>query len=71
MCEGGIPEADVPPAILATARDRLDDLIADGLVTRADGRLAMTPQGRPFLRHLAACFDAYLKPSPARHSAAV
>ncbi|NMJ39956.1 oxygen-independent coproporphyrinogen III oxidase [Roseomonas sp. JC162] len=71
MCEGGIREADVPPAILATARDRLDDLIADVLVTRADGRLAMTPQGRPFLRHLAACFDAYLKPSPARHSAAV
>jgi hypothetical protein len=31
----------------------------------------MTDAGRPFLRHLAACFDAYLAPSPARHSAAV
>ncbi len=71
MCEGGIPEADIPADILAGSRDRLGDLAADGLVARRDGRLTMTPEGRPFLRHLAACFDAYLKPSPARHSAAV
>lgn len=71
MCEGGITEADVPAEVMAGADDRIEALVADGLVSRQAGRLAMTPAGRPFLRHLAACFDAYLKPMPARHSAAV
>lgn len=71
MCEGGIAEAEIPPAVLDGARERLDALEEDGLVARRAGRLAMTEAGRPFLRHLAACFDAYLAPMPARHSAAV
>ena len=71
MCDGGIPVAAVPPCVMAGAAPRIDALVADGLVARANGRIAMTQAGRPFLRHLAACFDAYLAPSPARHSAAV
>jgi hypothetical protein len=31
----------------------------------------MTAKGARFLRHLAACFDAYLAPAATRHSAAV
>lgn len=71
MCDGAIAMAEVPPAVLDTAAPRIEALIADGLVARAAGRLAVTATGRPFLRHFAACFDAYLTPSPARHSAAV
>ncbi len=71
MCEGEVPEAEVPAGIMATAEERLGLLVADGMVAREAGRIAVTPMGRPFLRHLAACFDAFLKPSPARHSAAV
>ncbi|MBR0670231.1 oxygen-independent coproporphyrinogen III oxidase [Neoroseomonas soli] len=71
MCDGAIGLAAVPPAVMATAAERLDGLIADGMVARQGGRLEATPAGRPFLRHFAACFDAYLAPSPRRHSAAV
>jgi oxygen-independent coproporphyrinogen-3 oxidase len=71
MCDGAIATDAVPPAVLDTAAPRIEALIADGLVARTAGRLAVTSTGRPFLRHFAACFDAYLAPSPARHSAAV
>jgi oxygen-independent coproporphyrinogen-3 oxidase len=71
MCEAWIEEAAVPRSVMATAGGRLKGLIADGLVRREAGRLAVTEAGRPFLRHFAACFDAFLAPSPARHSAAV
>jgi oxygen-independent coproporphyrinogen-3 oxidase len=71
MCDGAIAAEAVPAAIMATAADRLGGLIEDGLVAREPGRLVATAAGRPFLRHFAACFDAFLKPSPARHSAAV
>jgi oxygen-independent coproporphyrinogen-3 oxidase len=71
MCDGEIPADAVPAAVMAGAAPRIDALVADGLVARDAGRLVMTDAGRPFLRHLAACFDAYLAPSPARHSAAV
>jgi oxygen-independent coproporphyrinogen-3 oxidase len=71
MCEGAIEAAEVPPTVLEHAATRLDGLLADGLVARDGGRLVATTAGRPFLRHFAACFDAFLSPSPARHSAAV
>ncbi|MCA3415734.1 MAG: hypothetical protein INF84_14130 [Roseomonas sp.] len=61
----------VPADILASARPKLDPLIADDLVTEGAGRLAVTARGARFLRHLAACFDAYLAPAATRHSAAV
>jgi oxygen-independent coproporphyrinogen-3 oxidase len=40
---------------------RLDAMVGDGLVIRADdGSLAMTPLGRLFVRNVAMAFDAYL-----------
>lgn len=71
MCDHALGLALVPPDILAHARPRLVPLIADGLVVEGGGRLAMTEKGARFLRHLAACFDAYLAPAASRHSAAV
>jgi oxygen-independent coproporphyrinogen-3 oxidase len=71
MCDQALDLALVPPDILASARSKLDALITDGLVAEDAGRLAMTAKGARFLRHLAACFDAYLAPATTRHSAAV
>ena len=71
MCDEALDLALVPPEILASARPKLAALIADGLVAEGAGRLAMTAKGARFLRHLAACFDAYLAPAATRHSAAV
>lgn len=71
MCDGALPPGAVPPAVLQGAAPRLDALVAEGLVRRDAGGLALTERGRPFLRHLAACFDAYLAPQAGRHSAAV
>ncbi len=49
----------------------LEPLAADGVV-RIDGRrVTMTEQGRPFVRLVAAAFDAYLSREQARHSIAV
>jgi oxygen-independent coproporphyrinogen-3 oxidase len=71
MCDQALDLSRVPAEILASARPKLDSLIADGLVVEGAGRLAMTAKGARFLRHLAACFDAYLAPATTRHSAAV
>jgi oxygen-independent coproporphyrinogen-3 oxidase len=49
----------------------LNPLEAEGLV-RCDGkRIVVTEKGRPFVRLVAAVFDAYLPNSSARHSIAV
>jgi oxygen-independent coproporphyrinogen-3 oxidase len=71
MCDAALDTAALPRELLASAAGRLAELERDGLVRREAGRVAATPAGRPFLRHFAACFDAYLAPAPARHSAAV
>lgn len=56
---------------LLAALPKLTPLIADGLA-RLDGRrLAVTEAGRPFVRLIAAAFDAYLETGQARHSRAV
>lgn len=71
MCDAALDLDAVPPAVMETAAGRIEGLVADGLVRRDGARLAVTEAGRPFLRHFAACFDAFLAPSPTRHSAAV
>jgi oxygen-independent coproporphyrinogen-3 oxidase len=43
----------------------------DGVFVRQDDRYLVTAAGRPFVRSVAARFDAYLKTGTARHSAAV
>ncbi len=71
MCEGSLAVDAVPPAVMQDAAPRLQGMIAEGLLQRQGGRFTLTEFGRPFLRHFAACFDAYLAPQAGRHSAAV
>jgi len=51
--------------------DDMDDLAADGLITRDAMGITVTEEGRPFVRTVCARFDAYLKQGGARHSVAV
>jgi oxygen-independent coproporphyrinogen III oxidase len=56
---------------LAAERQRLGPLADDGLVILEDGRVSVTEAGRPFVRIVAAAFDAYLSRAAGRHSRAV
>jgi oxygen-independent coproporphyrinogen-3 oxidase len=49
----------------------LHALAEEGLVTIEGARIAVTPEGRPYVRIAAAVFDAYLAASQKRHSVAV
>jgi oxygen-independent coproporphyrinogen-3 oxidase len=49
----------------------LNQLQNDRLLTYADGKVALTPEGVPLARVVAAVFDTYLRDSTARHSVAV
>ena len=77
MCHGAV-DLDAtaarhhrPPDSLLAASDALDDMAQDGLI-KWDGRhIAVVPAARPLIRTIAAAFDAYLRPSPARHARAV
>jgi len=81
MCDFEVDLDDLAAAFavgreaFADAEARLAPLIADGLAERSGARLRATPQGRPYVRHLAACFDHYFKDparaGAARHSSAV
>jgi oxygen-independent coproporphyrinogen-3 oxidase len=71
MCDAAIDTAALPRAVMASAAARLAALEADGLVRRESGRVAVTEAGRPFLRHVAACFDVRLAAGRGRHSSAV
>ena len=59
------------PSELAPALERLDPLIEDGIATVEGLRVKMTSEGRPFLRLVAAAFDAYLETGVQRHARAV
>jgi oxygen-independent coproporphyrinogen-3 oxidase len=52
-------------------RAALAPLVAEGLVTVAGPRVAISDKGRPFVRLVASAFDAYLQQSRHRHSVAV
>jgi oxygen-independent coproporphyrinogen-3 oxidase len=49
----------------------LIQLQKDNLLTYADGKVLLIPEGVPLARVVAAVFDTYLRDSTARHSAAV
>ncbi|MFZ3180001.1 MAG: oxygen-independent coproporphyrinogen III oxidase [Methylocystis silviterrae] len=53
------------------AQASLDALADDGVIDLQGRRLAVTERGKPFVRLVAAAFDAYLQSAPARHSSAV
>ncbi len=59
------------PGALDPAIASLAPLVADGLATVTGRRIAATATGRPFLRLIAAAFDAYLGAGGVRHSRAV
>ncbi|MCU4161929.1 oxygen-independent coproporphyrinogen III oxidase [Acidiphilium sp. AL] len=50
---------------------KLESLAMDGLIRRDGSVISVTEAGRPFLRHVASCFDAYLDPETARHASAI
>ena len=50
---------------------KLESLATDGLIRRNGSVISVTEAGRPFLRHVASCFDAYLDPETARHASAI
>jgi len=61
-----------PTDALDDALDKLKALQKDGLVTLKGRKLKVVePEGRRFLRSVAACFDLHYKPSASRHSKAV
>ncbi len=60
-----------PVESLAQALPALAPFQADGLVQRAGWQLAMTEHGRPWVRSVAALFDAYHRPESGRHARAV
>jgi oxygen-independent coproporphyrinogen-3 oxidase len=55
----------------STELAELHPLAADGLVRIEGQRVTVTEEGRPFVRLVAATFDAYLAQARARHSIAV
>jgi oxygen-independent coproporphyrinogen-3 oxidase len=60
-------------AIIVFARelDALHSFVAGGVVAREGTRLTVAERGRPYLRPVAALFDAYLSAAATRHSRAV
>lgn len=60
-----------PVAAIANAYDALSELAEDGLVEVGADRLRVTAAGIPFIRSIAACFDAYLQPDTQRHARAI
>lgn len=65
----GAPSS-IADAILVTAKDTIAT-DADGFVEETADGFRVTPRGRPFLRSIAAQFDAYLATTRGRHSATV
>jgi oxygen-independent coproporphyrinogen-3 oxidase len=55
----------------AVELELLAPLAAQGIVDIAGERVAVTEAGRPFVRLVAAAFDAYLRHGAQRHSVAV
>jgi oxygen-independent coproporphyrinogen III oxidase len=71
MCDLALDFDTVPAAVLQSALPGLQALERDGLVRLAAAWLTVPDEARPFLRHVAACFDARLNTGKGRHSAAV
>jgi oxygen-independent coproporphyrinogen-3 oxidase len=77
MCDLAVDLAALPAgtphsaATFAHERADLDALAAAGLITIEGSRITVTEEGRPFVRLVAAAFDAYLAQSRSRHSIAV
>ncbi len=62
---------DMAANTLDDALEKLVPLQADGLVELAGRTVRVRPEGRIFVRNIAACFDTYWQASTGRHSRAV
>ncbi len=60
-----------PGSVIAGAHDALRELVDDGLVEVDAETIRVTAAGAPFIRSIAACFDAYLQPDTQRHAQAI
>ena len=77
MCNGDVDLDETaarhgrPASSLLAATPTLDSMAQDGIV-EWDGRSLHVPETmRPFVRNVAAAFDAYYQPGPGRHARAV
>ncbi len=77
MCDGSLDLAAAARAFgyadnwYAEEIPELLQMQEDGLLTYANGKLSLAPQGLPLARVVASVFDTYLRNSAARHSVAV
>jgi len=77
MCDGRVDlnataaRHGADPAPLRAAGPALAALAADGLVEWDGDRVTVRPEARPFLRNVAAVFDAYWRGEETRHAFAV
>jgi oxygen-independent coproporphyrinogen-3 oxidase len=71
MCDLALDLDTLPAALLTAALPGLQALERDGILRLAGAWLTVPDEARPFLRHVAACFDARLGTGGGRHSAAV
>jgi oxygen-independent coproporphyrinogen-3 oxidase len=72
MCDLAVDlDATAGPADFSAELDEIDALSASGIVRREGRFVIITEMGRPFVRLVAAAFDAYLPRHRARHSVAV
>jgi oxygen-independent coproporphyrinogen-3 oxidase len=71
MCDFALDLAGLPAGLLAELRPALAPLASDGIIDLTPDLLRVTEAGRRHVRHVAACFDAYLGTGAGRHSRAV
>jgi oxygen-independent coproporphyrinogen III oxidase len=72
MCDLAVDlHADGGAADFSKELERLDVLSASGIVRHDGHNVVVTEKGRPFVRLVAAAFDAYLPANHKRHSVAV
>jgi oxygen-independent coproporphyrinogen-3 oxidase len=72
MCNFAVDlHADGGGANFSKELEELDTLSASGIVHHDGRHVVVSEKGRPFVRLVAAAFDAYLSKNDKRHSVAV
>ena len=77
MCRSQVNLAEVAARhgadvqVLLASKPKLDPMEKDGLISWLGSTVEVTPRGRPFVRSVAAAFDAYNHTGGARHSKAI
>ena len=72
MCDFAVDlDAEAGATEFSPELDAVDALAASAIVSRHGRQIAVTEKGRPFVRLVAAAFDAHLPQNHRRHSVAV